>query len=81
MSKLTHCELRNGIWSGRLEGSADAPNVIATYHGVEIADMSVTPISGNIWSLELPLPLEMLLTVFTAVSSLWRQVRKSVISR
>jgi len=60
MSKLTHCELRNGIWSGRLEGSADAPNVIATYQGVEIADMSVTPISGNIWSLELPLPLEML---------------------
>ena len=60
MSKLTHCELRNGIWSGRLEGSADAPNVIATYQGVEIADMSVTPISGNIWSLELPLPLEKL---------------------
>ena len=81
MSKLTHCELRNGIWSGRLEGSADAPNVIATYQGVEIADMSVTPISGNIWSLELPLPLEMLSDVFTAVSSLWRQVRKSVISR
>jgi len=60
MSKLTHCELRNGIWSGRLEGSADAPNVIATYQGVEIADMSVPPISGDIWSLELPLPLEML---------------------
>ena len=53
MSKLTHCELRNGIWSGRLEGSADAPIVIATYQRVEI-DMSVTPISGNIWSLELP---------------------------
>ena len=60
MSHITHCELRNGIWSGRLEGAADAPNVIATYQGIELEGLSVTPIADNLWGLELPLPLEML---------------------
>ena len=60
MSKLTHCELRNGIWSGRLEGAADAASLIATYQGVEIANMSVTAIADNLCILKLPLPLEML---------------------
>ena len=60
MSHLTHSELRNGIWSGQLEGAADAPNVIATYQGVGIAGISVTPLADRLWSLKLPLPLEML---------------------
>ena len=60
MSHLTHSELRNGIWTGQLEGAVDAPNVIATYQGVEIADISVTPLADGLWSLKLPLPLEML---------------------
>ena len=34
--------------------------MIATYQGVEIADMSVTPFADKLWSLKLPLPLEML---------------------
>jgi len=60
MSHLKHSELRNGIWSGQLKGAADAPNVIATYQGVEIAGISVTPLADGLWSLKLPLPLEML---------------------
>ena len=60
MSHLTHSELRNRIWSGQLEGAADTPNVIATYQGVEIAGISVTPLADRLWSLKLPLPLEML---------------------
>ena len=60
MSYLTHYELRNGIWSGQLKGAADAPNVIATYQGVEIAGMPVTPLADGLWSLKLPLPLGML---------------------
>ena len=48
MSHLTHSELRNGIWSGQLEGAADAPNVIATYQGVEIAGMPVTPLADGL---------------------------------
>ena len=59
MSHLTHSELRNGIWSGRLEGISETPDVIATYQGVEIADVSVKPIADNIWGLDFPLPLEM----------------------
>ncbi|MDG1504751.1 MAG: hypothetical protein P8Q19_00995 [Planktomarina sp.] len=34
--------------------------MIATYQGVEIANMSVTAIADNLWILKLPLPLEML---------------------
>ena len=60
MSHLKHSELRNGIWSGQLKGAADAPNVIATYQGVELAGVSVTPPADGLWSLKLPLPLEML---------------------
>ena len=45
MSHLTHSELRNGIWSGRLEGISETPDVIATYQGVDIADVSVKPIA------------------------------------
>ena len=60
MSHLKHSELRNGIWSGQLKGATDAANVIATYQGVEIAGISVTPLADGLWSLKLPLPLEML---------------------
>jgi hypothetical protein len=71
MSHLTHSELRNGIWSGQLEGATDAPNLISTYQGVEIADISVTPLADGLWSLKLPLLLEMLSDgVHTCVISL-----------
>jgi len=43
-----------GFGQGGWKAARMTPNVIATYQGVEIADMSVTPISDNIWSLELP---------------------------
>ena len=47
---------------------ADAPNVIATYQGVEIAGISVTPLADRLWSLEtLPCRLRCCQTVFTAV--------------